>query len=97
MRREERQTPRRAKESGKGRARADYPSVLHVVHQRELQIDDVGGPEEGVNVESADQSVAAQEMIPTMPWVRLVRLLHEGKNLPYLWFTYGVYQKGPAR
>ena len=97
MRREERQTPRRAKESGKGRAHADYPSALHAVLQRELQIDGVGDPGEGVNVETADQSAAAQEMIPTMPRVRLVRLLHEVKSLPYLWFTYGIHQKGPAR
>ena len=50
-----------------------------------------------VNVENADQSLAAQEMTPTMPWVQLVRSLPEEKNLPYLWFTYSVYQKGPAK
>ena len=73
MRQEELQTPRREKECGKGRVRADYPSALHATHQRDLRIDDVGGPGEGVNVENADQSAAAREMIPTMPWVRPVR------------------------
>ena len=73
MQQEELRTPRREKVCGKGRVRVDYPSALHAVHQRELQIDDVGGPGEGVNVENVDQSAAAQEMTPTMPWVRMVR------------------------
>jgi hypothetical protein len=97
MRRAERQTPRLVKESGKGRAHADYPSALHAVHQRALRIDGVGDPGEVVNVGNADQSPAAQEMTPTMPWMQLVRSLPEEKSLPYLWFTYGVYQKGPAK
>jgi hypothetical protein len=96
MRREERKTPRRAKGSGKGRARADYPSALYAVHLHDLRTEDVGGPEEGVNVENADQSAAAREMIPMLPWVQPVRWLHEEKSLPYLWFTYSVRQKGPA-
>ncbi len=50
-----------------------------------------------MSVENADQSPAAQEMTPTMPWVKLVRSLSEEKSLAYLWFTYGVDQKVPAK
>ena len=77
-------------ESGKGRVRADCPSTLHVVRQRALRIDDVGGHGEGMNIENADRFVIAQEMNPTLPGVGLVRLLSEGKGLAYLWFTYGI-------
>lgn len=85
------------KESGKGREHADYPSALYTVHLRARRIDGVGDPGEVVNVENADQSPAAQEMTPTMPCVQSVRSLPEGESLPYLWFTYGIYQKGPAK
>ena len=66
MRREERQTRRLVKESGKGRAHADCPSALHAIHQRALRIDGVGNPGVVVNVENVDRSPAAQEMTPTM-------------------------------
>jgi hypothetical protein len=67
MRREGRQTPRLVKKSGNGRAHADCPGALNVVHQRALRIDGVGDPGEAVNVENADRSPVAQEMTPTMP------------------------------
>lgn len=67
MRREELQTPRLVKESGKERAHAGYPSAFHAVQQRALRIDGVGDPGEAMSAENADQSPTAQEMIPTMP------------------------------
>jgi hypothetical protein len=84
-------------ESGKGRGRADCPSALHVVRQRALRIDGVGGHVEGMNIENADQFVVAQEMNPTLPCMVLIRLLSKKKGLTYLWFTYGICQKGPAK
>jgi hypothetical protein len=50
-----------------------------------------------MNKENADRSVVAPEMNPTMPGVRLVRLLSGNKSPAYLWFTYGIRQKGPAK
>ena len=77
-------------ESEKGRARADCPSALHVVRQRALRIDGVGGHGEGMNIENADQFVVAQDMNPTLPVAGLVRLLSERQAPAYLWFTYGI-------
>ena len=77
MRREERRIPRQVRESEKGRARADYPSVWHADHQRALRIDGVVGPEGAVNVGNADQFPVVQEMTPTTPWMQLVRQLSE--------------------
>jgi hypothetical protein len=84
-------------ESGKGRVSADCPSALYVVRQRALRIDGVGGHAEGMNIENADQFVVAQEMNPMLPCMGSVRLLSKKKGLPYLWFTYGICQKGPAK
>jgi hypothetical protein len=68
-------------ESGKGRERADCPSAFHVDRQRELRIDGVGDPEEGMNSENAGQFLVAQGMNPTTPRARLVRIL-SGDKIP---------------
>jgi hypothetical protein len=97
MRREEQKFPWQAMESGKGGVHAGCPSTLHVAHQRALRIDGVGKLGQGTNIENADQSAVAQEMNPTMPRVRSVRSLSGGGSPAYLWFTYGIGQKGPAK
>ena len=84
-------------ESGKGRVGAGCPSALRVVQQRVLRIDGADSHGQGMNIENADQFVVVQEMNPTFPDAGLVRLLSEKECPAYLWFTYGICQKGPTK